>query len=474
MVNKDFKLFTWDLKGSYDRKTLYFNLYSTKLEYEFRFALYESELPSEEIDDNSEPIRKLWYPVRDLFNRLRRVYDADQVANEIIGTRDIIQGDLREDIKRNIRTFSDLIFFRSTIGVASVTVNMTSIDEERKRIVELFRRLNDGGTRLSVFDLFASMFKSFDYRMEQFFRDVDQFKDMGITQDEIIKLIFILQDEPKKEVTEITSEDAEFVINNQERIIKSLEALRKFLKYANLYDHYLVGDRSDIPLFFITYHIFHKSIPTDEIVRVYDNYDAKNDDYICLKKWIYLSNLNGVFSRGCGWIPYKTGIRKILNVIRNHKGVIFPTEELFNVYRNHPLIFSTDIDVKHLNRWNREFVYYLIYDCESLSGRDKDHVQPKSLLESINVPPEQIYSKANYQLLDLGTNRGFKRAKTLKDWLQSDGVTDLQFYMERHLIPRDEYFWDINNFDLFLDERAKLIVEKVKSFIPSPISNPHC
>ncbi len=468
-----FQTFYMGLEGSRYGKTMYFNLYSTKLEYEFRFAREESELPSEEIGDRGEPIKKLWYPVRDLFNRLRRVNDEDQVANEILESREIIQADLRENIKFNIRRFYRFVFIIQTIGIASVEVNMTRKEEEIKRIVELFRRLNDGGTRLSAFDLIASTFKAFDHRMEQFFKDVLQFKDMDITQDEIIKLIFLLQDEHTKDVTEIEQKDADFVIKNQERIIKSLEALRKFLQYAKLYDYYHIGDRSDIPLYFITYHIFHKSIPTDEIVRVYDNYDAKNDDYICLKKWMYLSNLNGVFSRGCGWIPYKTGIRKILNVIRNHKEGIFPTEELFNVYRNHPLKFFTDINVQYLDGWDRDFVFYMIYDFDSLPGRDNDHVQPKSILENENVSPEKIYSKANFQRLDLGTNRREKRAKTLKDWLKSDGVTDLQFYIERHLIPRDENLWDIINFDQFLDERSKLIVEKVNSFIPSSISTSH-
>ena len=65
------------------------------------------------------------------------------------------------------------------------------------------------------------MFKGFDYRMEQFFRDVIQFEDIGISQDEVIKLIFLLQDNPSREVTQITKEDTEFAIQNRDRIIKS-------------------------------------------------------------------------------------------------------------------------------------------------------------------------------------------------------------------------------------------------------------
>jgi len=462
--------FYMGLEGGFRGKTMYFNLYGTPLEYEFRFAYDESELPLKESDDDEGTAEKLWYPVRSLFNRLRNVGDDIQVANEIIRARGVTNDHYRDAVKANVARFHRYVFFRDTIGISSVTVNKARVGEEKQRIVELFRRLNDGGTRLSSFDLVAAVFKGFDYRMEGFFRDVRQFEDIGISQDEVIKLVFLLQDEHAKEVTAITAEDADFVIESQERIVRSLCALREFLRNARLYDYYASGGRSVIPLYFVAYHVFHKKeVPAAQLGRVYDNYDAKNDDFLSLKRWVYLSVLNGVFSRGKGWIPYRTGIRKILNVVKGYKGQVFPTEALFQVYRNHPLIFSTDIVADRLDRWDREFVFYLMYDCESLSGRDIDHIHPKSLLERADVPPHKIHSIANFQLLDPGTNRREKRTQTLRAWLQDEGVTDQRFYLDRHMIPEDETKWDITSFDSFLQARAQAIAKKVQSFIPAPI-----
>ncbi len=81
-----------------------------------------------------------------------------------------------------------------------------------------------------------------------------------------------------------------------------------------------------------------------------------------MKNWVYHSRLNGVFkSRGAGWIPYKTGVRKILETIKNYKNKIFPTNEIFDVYTNHPVTFSLDYTEERMNNLDRIFLFYLVY-----------------------------------------------------------------------------------------------------------------
>ena len=231
-----------------------------------------------------------------------------------------------------------------SLGISKVSIDQTNPDGERRRMVELFRRLNDGGTRLSAFDLAASALKGFDYRLEGFLRhDIPQFADIGFGQDEVIKLIFLLQDNHTKEVTDIKKEDADFTIQNAPRIVKSLEVLRQLLKDSGLYEYYNGGGRSVIPLYFIAYHIFYKDETLDRLSTVYSNYDANNPDFTNIKRWLYMSLLNGVFSRGKGWIPYITGVRKILNKVSLYKGNLFPAEELLSIYESHPLAFNREI-----------------------------------------------------------------------------------------------------------------------------------
>ncbi|MEZ4646379.1 MAG: hypothetical protein R3E31_27255 [Chloroflexota bacterium] len=137
---------------------------------------------------------KIWYPVPGLYQRLYMVQDGDQVADEVIAELNVTQEDYTRRISRNIRRLHSQMA-ANTIGISSVTINRATIETEK--VYVLFRRLNDGGTRLSALDLMASVFKAFDYKMERFFRTV-VFEDMRLYQDEIIKLIFILQNQPTK------------------------------------------------------------------------------------------------------------------------------------------------------------------------------------------------------------------------------------------------------------------------------------
>lgn len=463
--------FYMGLRGGINNKQLYFNLLGCDDEFEFRFAYQETDLPAQEPDDGGTAARKLWYHVPTLFDRLQMVQSDKQVANEIAAEGGITDGVVKDAIENSVSAFFLSTFVWKAIGLSSVMVNKTQIDRERQRIVELFRRLNDGGTRLSSFDLAASRFKGFDERMESFFSDVGEFGDVGIGQDEVIKLIFLLQDSHTKEVTDIEASDAKFVIDNRERIIVALQALRTFLKNAKLYDYYQSGGRSVIPLYFVAYHIYHKMDPTAQLAHCYDNYDAKNEDFLSLKRWMYLSILNGTFSRGVGWIPYLTGIRKILNALKAYKRQVFPCQALFQIYRDHPLRFSEEIVPDRIDLWDRDVTFYLMYGCQSQAGRDIDHVHPKSKLDSAGVEPRKIHSIANLQLLDKGTNRIDKRAKTLAGWLKGDGASPLEDYLKKHLIPKEEPTWEIEGFDAFLEKRTLKIVDKVRAAIPAPVSH---
>lgn len=54
-------------------------------------------------------------------------------------------------------------------------------------------RLNQGGTKLDGLELMASKLKGFDPDNEIFLNDVKEYEDIGFSQDEIIKLIFIFK-----------------------------------------------------------------------------------------------------------------------------------------------------------------------------------------------------------------------------------------------------------------------------------------
>lgn len=456
------------LKGTINGKVLYFDLFSDyNLEYEFKFEKDENKLPkiSKENIDRKIP-EHFWYPVKTLLEKLKNTGKYKQVVKEIID-KQVITDDLKKDhIEENILSFYENVLNSETLGISKVVINKSLPEiENRQRIVELFRRLNDGGTRLSSFDLVASILKGFSWEMEGFLKEMlEKYQDIGLTQDNLLKLIFLLQDNYNKEMASIEATDAEFAINNRERIKDTIKALKDFLECSKTYDYYKEGNRSFIPLFFISYHLFHKDIDNNALMNYFNNYETGNADFPLMKRWLYHSLINGVFrSKGAGWIPYKTGIKKILEKIKPHKNKPFPVSELFEVYTTHPITFTTTYTSGNLDQLDNSFIYYLMYDrARTTRTNDIDHIMPKNILEAKEVDWGKINSIKNFQLLDFGTNRGAKNGKPFKEWVDNPGyVKDKPAYVTLHLIPTDETLWTEDKFDDFIEARAALILGKL-------------
>jgi len=459
------------LKGSINGKVMYFDLFSDfNSEFEFKFENSETKLPKQSKDNAERPVPEhYWYLVSSLLKRLKDTNDEDQVADEIISLQKIEDDIKKNYIRKNVKAFYKNIITAETLGISQVSINKTFSDEVNKqRIVELFRRLNDGGTKLSSFDLVASILKGYSWKMEEFLEKMlDEYEDIGLSQDNLIKLIFLLQDDHKKEMASIEAKDAEFAIANKERINSTLKSLKDFLIHSKLYDYYRDGNRSFIPLFFIAYHLFHKDIDTKSLKVYFDNFDSGNSDYPKIYEWIYHSLLNGVFrSRGAGWVAYKTGMRKLLVEMKNHKNNNFPKQKLFKVYIEHPVFFSQSYDENNLDNLDRSFLYYLMYDRnQTIRSQDIDHIMPKSILAGLDYGWDEINSIKNFQLIDYGTNRGAKNGKPFKEWMNND-ISDKSSFVKRHLIPDDETIWEENKFPEFIKIRAELIVAKISKYLP--------
>lgn len=458
------------LRGSFNGKQLYFNLDGDyeKLDFDFLFAADPKTLPARSTVSGDVGRAAIWYPAGKLFERGRQLQDRKALTREVIAALSV-PDDRRENVADNIETFWDAIFGHRRIGISKVHVDRSRHrSENRQRIVELFQRLNDGGTRLSSFDLVASVLKGFDWEMERFLEDtVARYQPLGIGQDELIKLIFILQDDHQKEMVNVTERDATFAIASRERISASLEACENFLRAAKFYDYYAGGNRSTIPLFFIAYHVFHSSVATPDLSRVFDRHDVKKSDFHDIYRWLVLSLLNGTFkSKGAGWIPYKTGIRKILGVMSQHKAGSFPIVELLNIYRQHPLnFFEESVHPDRIDQYDALPLFYILYGCETaVRLQDIDHVHPRSILDSLGILAERINSLANLQLLDRKTNRGEKNGKELGEWIARH-VDDSARYLAWHSIPSDSALWNSGNFDDFLAKRSGMVADKINGYL---------
>lgn len=459
------------LTGTMKGKRLYFDLFSDSenMEYEFKFAVNDEKLPKFYKDRTIEEC--CWYPVDDLFERLSSNSKSRQVAEGIVKKLSIQDSNKKNAVDDNIRDFSDAVFADGVIGFSIVSVNKSeeAIVDSRQRIVELFRRLNDGGTKLSPYDLVASMFKGFDYEMEDFLDEAaSKYKDIGLDQDALIKLLLVLNDKPTKGILDLTPEDAKFVSSNKDRIKATLEAVKIFLTLSKNIVWFRNTNRSTIPLYFLAYHIFYSKTETKKLKNKFDQYDTTDSDYIAMARWLRMSLLNKLFSYGCGWKPNTTGIKRIHNVLATKKGEKFPTDEIFkNAYSNYILTFRGDITDKTIQSFDLNYVLYLIYNGQGqVRSEDIDHIHPKSLLEQSGVAYEKINNVVNYQLLDGKTNRGKKNGKELAVWITNFiEEVNKDTYLDRHIIPNNEDLWKTENFDQFFEERAKMLADRINKWL---------
>ena len=458
------------LCGSSSGKLLYFDLYSDfqKGDYDFKFSSParskfsiknnergERDLAENEIETLSEC---LWYPVRDLYEKLSQAGgNSDRIADEIIRAYEIDAPNKRKHIETNVKQFQRTVFDLKNVGISEIEVDYgKNLLENRQRLVELFRRLNSGGTSLSTLDLVASRLKGFDSRMENFFdKLVRENSDIKLTQDELIKLTMTLQDRPLSEVTDL-DEDGEkfalFALENSEHIRTTLANVRDFLRRTRDYSWFALNrSRSPIPIYLLAYHFFYN--------------DHANENFGDIKRWLRLSIMNGIFRRGCGWTPSERGIKELHEVLKNYRGQNFPTEILFDVSKDNLHSFYTEINPGNLDEFSRErdYMFYLIYGSSPLAQGVVDQIQPRNrLLELINrgrnITEEMIDSLANLELLSREDHND-KSDRRLKDWINLQD--DRQKYLSMHLIPDDENLWKPSNFKKFLQSRAQLIANKI-------------
>lgn len=460
------------LIGRLDAGELFFDLFSDhKTFFDFRFTTDEKSLPTV-VRENDESEKRVigdrsWYRVASLFDQIKHAGDVWSTVQESLVEEYSHDDKMKAGaIRTNVTAFWTNVFSKERLGVDSVSLNSSDDPiKNRQRVVELFRRLNDGGTPLSAYDLFASLLKGFNWKMEKFLDELlAEHHGMGLTQDNLIKLVFLLQGDAQKEMDSISAGDADFAVQNQEKIKDALKLTQTFLEAAKLKDYFNTGNRSFIPLYFISYYVFHKGASNG----YFDNFDTSHPDFKSMRDWVFHSLLNSAFkSRGVGWNPSKTGITKILATMEGAKGKPFPLDDLLQIYKNHLHVFKTEYQPEDLDRLDRDFTFYVIYDCQRpISSKDIDHIQPRSQLETRSVAPEKINSIANFQLLDPGTNRGPKNDALFDVWLNGsteDGpnVVDKRGFLARHLIPTNTMTHKIEQFDDLLTERAQLIITKL-------------
>jgi hypothetical protein len=426
------------------------------LEYDFYF-LTEKEA-EEQRDENH-----FWFKVGDVL-QFKKPYEVNTylMKNGLMASED-----------KGVFANETLFKLYSVIHEERVINYFLERGEELDKVLNIFVRVNSGGTPLSHSDLLLSIasasWKDKDAR-EEITRFVDDISSIGdgfnFNKDFVLKTCLVLCDFP-----DIAFKVDNFNRTNMLTIERRWEEITEALKLTvNLVAAFgynrdtLVSNNALIP---IAYYLLKQGSPHN-----YVQSSHFKEDRGAVQKWLIASLLKRAFSG----TPDNV-LRPLRQVIdKNHES--FPLSQIVEEFRGKPksINFNND-EIQNL------FYYYygsaytfstlaVLYPTLDFRNRfHLDHIHPRSSIKRKNlvkrgIPDEklgfyfdEVDNLANLQLLE-GLENIEKTDNDFKDWLVKAYPSEQarRDFMTKHYIPDVDL--SLENFEEFITERKKLMTER--------------
>lgn len=330
--------------------------------------------------------------------------------------------------------------------------------------VNIFIRINSGGTYLSMSHILMSMLRA-GWKSDA--RDIIKkltekvsTKDFYIDHEYIIKALLYLESENIKNLIQNFNND--FVARteqNWDHISLCIISLFDLLLSYNLSSSTLLSYNATLPILYYLYH--HTEDPIKFVTSV--RYAKERDN---IRTWLFKTLLLKSFGSSSDSM-----LQKARKPLQDEALKSFPSKLISEALEQRSVVAPEQID-ELLNVQKEDRRAYLIlslllpdyirYDV------DKDHLHPLSYFDECNklskgkVTYEQYNSIPNLQLLPKSDNRS-KNATPLKDWITEYNKIDHRIYAVS-MIPK-KINLDLANFAKFYEKRRKLMGAKLRTIL---------
>jgi len=456
----------YDNPDAYPTRKLYINLITHSsdddLEYDFSF-LTEDE--STEKDETH-----FWFCVGDIL-KLEEPGDV----NSYLLTNEIFTEYNTEQAKFANNTLFKL---RNVIVEKGILSYYKETSQSLDKVLNIFIRINSGGTKLSYSDLLLSIataqWETKDAR-EEIITIVDEINEIGngfnVDKDFILKSSLILSDfkDFAFKVDNFNKSNMLKIEDNWDGITRALKLAVQLVSSFGYDRETLSSNNALIPIAYYLYKIKAK----DSFITSNSNIDDKKN----IKQWLVLSLIKRAFSGQPDNV-----LRPIRELIQKEENIDFPLTQIIEKFKgtNKTLVFSDeDIDNLTFYKYGQGFTFSvlsLLYP--TLDFRNKfhvDHIFPKSLfkksvLKKKGLTDEQIEGFQDYtnyignlQLLEAIPNIE-KQDTEFEIWFKETYPTELEQkeYSTKHYIPQ-EIDLEFNNFIEFFEKREELIQNEFKT-----------
>lgn len=458
--------YRWDSPNAFPKKRLYLNLLSKandiEVEYSFKFLTAE-----EAKNENGF----FWFEVGKIvdFTDLSKVMEY-LMLNGLMDTSKYTQ----QQASFALNTLNQFFNVIHQKGIISYYLEES---EELDKVLQIFIRINSGGTKLSYSDLLLSIataqWKEKDAR-EIIHEFVDEINNIGegfnFNKDFVLKSCLVLADfnDIKFKVDNFTKENMSIIEANWEKVSSSIRtAIELVAKYGYSRDN-LLATTAIIPIaYFIYKNQFEKTIIHASI---------RENDRKAIKEWLARVLLKGTF----GGTP--DGIYPVMRNFVNDNMGRFPLEEIIEHYRGkRKSITFTDDDIENILEMEyggaRTYcALTLLYPALNYSFKyHQDHIHPKSFfnkrklaalgIENDSTKQEFIsrHNKLpNLQLLQANLNIE-KKDKAFTAWLSEmyPNLADKNsFLMQNHI--KSDMPLEFTHFVEFYDDRRNMLKDALK------------
>lgn len=347
----------------------------------------------------------------------------------------------------------------------------SELDQDYDRVLDIFVRANEGGTKLSKSDLLLSMVtSSWDgvNAREEIFDFVDRLNTQltdknDFDKDFIMKACLVLSDLPVVyKVQNFNEQNLAVIRKNWSQIKKAIEGGVDLANSFGINRDNLTSVNALIP---IAYYIFKLSSTS---LRGSTPFEARNAGLI--RRWLIMALLKGAFGRASDGLL--KDIRACIQALPVSDSD-FPVDQITQVFAKTGLSTTLDdfaldeILARSYGQQQTFLALSLLYD-EAAWGTmpfHQDHIFAQSLFkprELLREGHSDWHSKkdrlGNLCLLLARENIG-KQDMSPEEWL----ATREPDFLKLHLIPEDKALWKFEKFPEFLEQRENLIRQRIKS-----------
>ena len=458
----------WDNDLAFPERKLYLNLLEKcseeeiDLEYDFLF-LTDKEA------NNEKDEKHFWFRVGDILN-FKEKYEI----NDFLIEKGLMS------LPKEQAQFANRTLFKlfSVIHEEKVINYFLEKGEELDKVLNIFVRVNSGGTPLSHSDLLLSIasanWKEKDAREEitKFVTEIENIGNgFGFNKDFVLKSCLVLCDF-KDIAFKVDNFNKANMLTIEQRWEEIKQAIRLTVSLVDAFGYERETLTSNNALIPIAYYLLKNETPQNFVQSSHYREERER-----VQKWLTLSLLKRAFS------GQPDNVLRPIRQIIDKRHEIFPLGDIVESFRGQPksITFNDDeiqtlFDYRYGSAYTFSTLALLYPTLDFRNKFHQDHIFPKShftkrRLAKRGIPDHNLEPfmaefdyLANLQLLE-GVPNIEKSNKDFKEWLDSTCPTPQarRDYMEKHYIPDVDL--SLDNFDEFITARTKLMTDKFASLL---------